>query len=162
MSRFRARAFLFPASIFLCFSLVLIPEAFAQSQGETTRAAVVGRVYDSTKEVVLSGTISEVVTRPKAGLPLGLHLMLETTQGQVDIHLGPYAGRIATQRGLVPGATIQVTGMTMHFSAGDVFLARTIVVGNQTLTIRNQNGMPIRTAPAGTRAASGASPEGGL
>ena len=106
------------------------------------------RAYDTTKEVILRGTISEVVQRPAAGLPMGLHLMVSTGQGTVDVHLGPYLGRSAAEKGLVAGAQIQMYGMTTHFDAGDVFLARVVVVGKQTITVRNEHGIPVRTAPA--------------
>jgi hypothetical protein len=118
-------------------------------------------MYDASKEAVLRGTISEVVTRPKAGLPLGVHLMISSAQGVVDVHLGPHFGRVAAQQGLVPGAAIQVTGVTSHFDGGDVFLARIVVVGNQTLIIRNQNGVPAYPAPSGTRPVRGPQPSGG-
>jgi len=161
MSRFRAPAFIALAVFLLSSAVVLTSQTYAQSQAATPAPAE-PRVYDATKEVVLNGTISEVVGRPKAGLPLGLHLMLSTAQGEVDVHLGPYFGRIATQKGLVPGASIRVTGVTVNFAGGDVLLARVIVVGNETLTIRNQNGIPVRPARQGTRGASGLQPAGGL
>jgi hypothetical protein len=161
MSRLRAPAFLLSTLFLLAFAAIEIPDSFAQSQGPAAAASEPPRAYDATKEVVISGTISEVAARPKAGLPSGMHLMLSTTEGQVDVHLGPYAGRTATQNGLIPGATIQVTGVTMHFAAGDVFLARQVVVNGQTLTIRNQNGIPVRHVGSGTRASNGAS-AGGL
>jgi len=148
--------------VFLLAAFVLqIPQSFAQSQPPTAAGTspAVPRMYDAAKEVVLNGTISEVVSKPKAGLPLGQYLMLTTTQGQVAVHLGPYYGRIAADKGLVPGATIQVTGVAMDFAAGEIFLARTVVAGGKTLTIRNQNGIPVRPSPAANR---GAQPAGGL
>ena len=162
MSKSCAPALLRFVALFLASSLILTPQLLAQSQAPATTAAAAPRMYDSTKEVVLTGTISEVVARPKSGLPLGLHLMVSTTQGQVDVHLGPYSGRIASQKGLAPGATIRMTGVTSSFPGGDVFLARLIVVGNETLTIRNQNGIPVRTAPAAARTVRGAQSTGGL
>jgi hypothetical protein len=87
--------------------------------------------------------------------------MVETVQGQVDVHLGPYFGPIAAEKGLVPGASMQMTGVSSHFEAGDVFLARVIVVGNQSLTIRNLNGFPVRPVPGGARAVPGAQSSGG-
>jgi hypothetical protein len=161
MNRFRGHVLFLCGLFFLVLSGLLSLQAFAQSQNQASAAAAPS-VYDATKEVVLQGTISGVVTRPKPGLPLGLHLMLETTQGQVDVHLGPYYGSIAAEKGLVPGATIQVTGVTSHFHGGDVLLARIIAVGNQTLTIRSQRGFPVRPAAAGTRAVRGAQSSGGL
>jgi len=151
---------LLPFGVFLLAIFVLqVPQSFAQSQEPATAATTAPRIYDPKKEVVLNGTISELVSKPKAGLPLGQYLMLTTTQGQVAVHLGPYYGRIAAENGLVPGATIQVTGVPSSFAAGEIFLARTVVVGGKTLTIRSQNGIPVRPSPAANRAAQ---PAGGL
>jgi hypothetical protein len=161
MSKICAPVLLLYFVFFFASSAVLTPQSLAQSQASALPAPVAPHMYDSTKEVVLTGTISEVVARPKSGLPLGAYLMLSTAQGQMDVHLGPYAGRIAGQKGLIPGATIQVTGVTAHFAGGDVFLARTIAAGNQTLTIRNQNGIPVHQVPAGTGAMRGTSSSGG-
>ncbi len=146
----------------LIFALcsILAPQSFAQSQAPAAKNAP--GMYDSTKEVVLNGTISGVVARPKPGLPLGLYLTLTTTQGQLAVHLGPYYGRVAAEKGLVAGATIQVRGVSTSFAAGEIFLARTITIGGQTLTIRSQNGFPVRPAANGRRGAQGTQATGGL
>src|SRR5271155_346541 len=142
MNRFRAPvSSYFSAILLIAIFISVAPAVFAQTPTTATAAPAVPRMYDTSKETVVSGTISEVVARPKAGLPLGLHLMVSTAQGVVDVHLGPYYGRIAAQKGLVAGASIQVTGVTSRFAAGDVFLARTVTAGNQTLVIRNRNGI---------------------
>jgi len=161
MNRFRAPG-LFPAVFFvLVFSASFTLPAFAQSAAAASTSAVSSRIYEASKETTTGGTISAVVQKPKAGLPLGLHLMVETPQGQMDVQLGPYYARIAAQKGLQPGATIQVTGETFHYAAGDVFLARTVTVNGQTLTIRNQYGFPVRPAPAGVRTVRGMQKTGG-
>ena len=151
------------SAIFLfAFSVVLESISFAQSQEAATSNPAAPHMYDASRETVVSGTISEAVARPKAGLPLGLHLMVSTSQGQVDVHLGPYLGRIAEQKGLVPGASIRVTGVSSQFSAGEVFLARTVTIGKETITIRNRNGLPVRPVAAGRRTARDMQPTGGL
>jgi hypothetical protein len=159
MSRYRAPVFFLTVIWLLAFSISVAPTAFAQTPSAATTTAP--RIYEAARETTVGGTISEVVTRPKAGLPLGLHLMVETAQGQMDVQLGPYFGRLAAQKGLLPGATIQVTGETFHFNAGDVFLARTITVGNQTITVRNQYGFPVRPVPPGARTVRGTQRTGG-
>lgn len=162
MSKIRALRMFFYSVVFLASSVFAAPQCFAQTQGTDTQSPAAPRIYDTTKEVVLKGTISEVSGHPKAGLPLGLHLMVSTAQGEMDVHLGPYFGRIAAEKGLVGGAAIQVTGVNLRLAAGDVFLARVVVVGKQTLTIRNQNGIPVRPGPTGTGTTRGAQSSGGL
>ena len=141
--------------------------AFAQSTSQASQPAASGtaqavaRIYDAAREVTVQGAVTETISRPAPGLPLGLHLMLATPQGSVDVHLGPYFARIAADRGLIPGAAVQVTGVTAHFAAGDVFLARRIVVGGQTITVRNANGIPVRQTALPARTVRGMQPTGG-
>ena len=49
--------------------------------------------YDASKEVTLKGTISSVVKKPSSGMLVGEHLMLTTSSGSVDAHVGSYASR---------------------------------------------------------------------
>jgi hypothetical protein len=161
MRRSQSPRFLHAILSLSLFAAIASP-ALAQNQSGSAAALPAPRGYDVTKEVTLRGTISEVVQRPAAGLPLGLHLMVSTGQGTVDVHLGPYLGRTAAAKGLVAGAAIQMSGITTHFAGGDVFLARILVVGNQTITVRNENGFPVRPVPAAARTASGAQSSGGL
>src|SRR5208282_943854 len=107
--------------LFLAFIAAIASPAWAQTPSESAAAPPATRAYDTTKEVILRGTITEVVQRPAAGLPMGLHVMVSTGQGTVDVHLGPYLGRSAAEKGLVSGAQIQMSGVPTHFDAGDVF-----------------------------------------
>jgi len=155
------------APAIVVFSLVFActPSLRAQSQTGNQSQAQAGsqavpRIYDTSRETVLRGAITETTTKSAKGLPLGLHLMLATSQGDVDVHMGPYFSKLAAEKGLIPGATVEVTGVTMHLAAGDIFLARTVVVNEQTITVRNTSGLPVRPVPA-TRAGHGAQPAGG-
>lgn len=161
MSKSCAPAVFLYSAILYAVSLFATPQLFAQSQPAPGAPVAAPRMYDTAKESVVRGAISEVVSRPKVGLPLGLHLIISTAQGAVDVHLGPYFARIAAQKGLVAGATIQVTGVSAHFAPGDVFLARLIVIGNETLVVRNANGFPVRPLPAGSRGPGSTQPTGG-
>lgn len=150
-----------PGFLHSLLALSLFVAIASPAFGQTERGSVPG-AYDITKEVTLRGIITQVVQHPAAGLPLGLHLMVTTAQGTVDVHLGPYLGRTATAKGLVAGAAIQMTGVTKHYAAGDVLLARILVVNEQTITVRNDHGFPLRPLPATARTAHGTQSSGGL
>ncbi|HUJ40520.1 MAG TPA: hypothetical protein VLW54_08240 [Candidatus Acidoferrales bacterium] len=162
MNRIVSPRFLLSATLLFSLSIAVTPGARAQAQTGSSPAPVNPRAYDASKETVISGTITEIVSKPKPGLPLGMHVMVSTAQGQMDVQLGPYFGRIARQKGVVAGATIQATGVVSHFDAGDVFVARTVTVGNETIPIRNRNGFPSRRETGGTRVVRGTQPQGGL
>jgi hypothetical protein len=150
----------------LSFALVLsclFPIAgYVQAQfvAGTQRPAPV--VYNATNEVVLRGAIAQVITRPAPGLPLGLHLVVSSEQGNVDAHLGPFLAACAGQKGLVAGASVQMVGVMAHLPAGDIFLVRTIVTGGQTIQVRNANGIPVRQVAPTPRVVRGADQKGGL
>jgi hypothetical protein len=129
--------------------------AHAQVANPANATPAASPLYSAANEVVVAGTISEVVTHPASGLPLGVHLMLSTSQGNVDVHLGPYVAKALDFAALAQGAAIQVTGAMAHLAAGDVLLARTVVVGSRTFVVRNQNGLLLRQPPAGGPAAGG-------
>ena len=46
--------------------------------------------YDVSNEVTLEGTIRSVVSKPTVGMALGTHLMLATSKGPVDAHVGDF------------------------------------------------------------------------
>jgi hypothetical protein len=143
----------FSVALLLSFAL---ESAFAQSasgpQGQA--AAPVG--YNAANELVVRGTIAQVVTHPAPGLPLGLHLMVSSTQGVVDAHLGPYLAPVAGQKGLAPGAAVQMLGVITHLPAGDVFLVRAISVGSETIVVRSRSGIPVRQLGPAHRVVRGA------
>jgi hypothetical protein len=124
--------------------------------------------YDVSKEVTLTGTVSDVVKKPKAGMLLGTHLTLATTKGSVDAHIGSYAGRDKHLDSLAAGQSIKAVGMMMTLKQGQVFIVRTIEVnGGETLTVRNKNGFfvgpasPRYTAKANAKGASKITAKGG-
>jgi hypothetical protein len=150
-----------PGFLHSLLALSLFVAIASPAFGQTQRGGAPG-AYDISKEVTLRGIITQVVQRPAAGLPLGLHLMVTTAQGTVDVHLGPYLGRAATEKGLVVGAAIQMSGVTNHYPGGDVFLARILVVNDQTITVRNERGFPLRPVPAAARTERSLQSTGGL
>ncbi len=151
------------AALLLSVLLPAARPAFAQSAAMPQEVGAASVAYNTASEILLRGTISQVVTRPAPGLPLGLHLMVSTAQSTVDAHLGPYLTAIADQKGLVPGASIQMLGVMSHLAAGDVFLVRTLTVSGKTIVVRSTSGIPLRQfAPNAPPARSGSEHTGGL
>ncbi|MGA2377042.1 MAG: hypothetical protein ABSF72_16105 [Candidatus Sulfotelmatobacter sp.] len=92
--------------------------------------------YDIAREVTLSGTVSSVVSK-------GAHLILATTSGTVDASLGRWGlvGKGALH--VASGSRVQVTGVMKTFKGKEVFIARTVTVGSQVYTMRNEHGIPV-------------------
>jgi|ERR1700723_3758030 hypothetical protein len=112
------------------------------SQADTTTKKVITPryQYDASKEVTLKGTISSVVKKPAKGSLLGEHLMLATSSGSVDAHVGSYASRDKRLDTLAQGQSVSAVGVKMNVNGKEVFIVRTIESDGQTITVRNQRG----------------------
>jgi hypothetical protein len=59
---------------------------------------------------------------------------------------------------LAPGDSVKIVGASRNFGNGNVFLARVLQKGNQTVTLRNAKGIPLaprHPGPVKTRSAVG-------
>jgi hypothetical protein len=135
----------------MAFSVFAVP-----SQADTVtkpKTVVTPRYrYDVSKEVTLKGTISTVVKKPSTGTLIGKHLILATSSGSVDAHIGTYAGRDKRLDTLAPGQSVSAVGVKMNVKGKSVFIVRTIEVDGQSIAVRNQRGFFV--GPASPRAAS--------
>jgi hypothetical protein len=96
--------------------------------------------YDATKEVTLQGTVENVLHKPSPGMLPGAHVMLATGSGMVDTHVGPFAFRGYHPLSVAPGARVSVVGVMKTVRGNEVFLARTVKVGDEEYKIRNEHG----------------------
>lgn len=139
-----------PLSIVLVFA-VAVPAA---AQHRTGLAA-----FNPSQPVTLQGTIQDVISHPTTGTLLGEHLIVASTTGIHDVHIGPYVAKTAAGKTLRPNASVIVVGSPVNLAGKQVFLATHLVVNGQTIPVRNQNGFLIR--PTGARAQHAAKTAGG-
>ena len=99
--------------------------------------------YDVTQEVTINGTVSAVLPNPAPGMIVGSHLMLSTSSGQVDVSLGTLALRGKDAFSAQPGQQVEATGVMKTLREKQVFLVRTVKVGDKTYAIRNVHGIPL-------------------
>lgn len=110
----------------------------------TFKRAVVAPLYDASKEVTIEGTIQSVVKKPTVGMMLGEHLMLATSKGTVDAHVG---GLVTLRPDLLPVSideSVKVVGVMATINHREVFLVRTVEAGGKTTQIRDAHGFFIR------------------
>ena len=120
----------------------------------------VGAAYDVARESVISGKIvqySASSTTP----PLGAHISLQTSSGTIDVHAGNAKVIQASNISLQAGDSVSITGESVQFGNGNVFVARLIQKGAQSVAVRSKNGVPLLptavnangkiVAPAGAR-----------
>ncbi len=101
-----------------------------------------GPAYDAAHETTLNGTIQEVVTKHTVGSPAGMHMLVTGPQGIVDAHLGPFLSK-QTREALQAGMPVQIVGASVSLHGKEYFLARQMIFGGRTVTIRNAKGLPV-------------------
>ncbi len=113
------------------------------------QAALRSLAYDATRETVIEGTVLSY-SAEAATPPLGAHLILQTANGPVDLHLGGASYLQANHFSLAKGDSVRVVGVSSATRQGSIFLVRVIQKGGQFLILRTAKGAPL--SPAGARA----------
>ena len=118
---------------------VAIPVAFAQKAADSPMPK-----YDPTKEVKIKGTIDEV-KEMSMGKEVGIHLMVKTDKETIEVRLCPSGYLKDFEVQFAKGQQVEVTGSKIKVDDKDVILAREVVQGNNTVTLRDKQGGPVWT-----------------
>ena len=109
--------------------------------------------WKATDEIRFGAAILEIVSKNPVGAPAGLNLLMNGSKGVLYVSLGPNLGDGVT-RSLSPGQVIQVVGIVQTFNGQNYLLARQLLIGNQTIEVRNQRGFLTHASTgAGSRSA---------
>jgi hypothetical protein len=73
----------------------------------------------------------------------GSHLLLATLSGSLDASLGIFGLRGKGAVTVAAGQQIEVTGVMRTIQDNRVFLVRTVKVGGEIYTVRNEHGVPV-------------------
>ena len=133
-------------------SMACAGPAFAQrTAAATVSAKTVPGSYDIANDVSLQGTVLSY-TENSAAPPIGTHVLLQTSSGNVDVHLGDARLLHLAKMNITQGASVRFVGQMQAAgnSNSPVFFARLVQVGAQVLAVRSERGFPL--APAGARA----------
>jgi hypothetical protein len=128
------------------------------AQGQTAERAIGPFSYEVGKEVTLSGTVAKVVKGATAGMAAGGHLLVSTESGEVDASLGQFAFRGKGALEVSAGEYVEVTGVMRTLKSGQMFVTRTVKVGQQVYVIRNEHGIAV--SPQSRERASGQTTKG--
>jgi hypothetical protein len=99
--------------------------------------------YDISKEVTLSGTVSDVLAKATPGTMAGPHVLFATSSGKVDASLGRFALQGKDPLSVAAGKEVEVTGIMKTIKNREIFVARIVKVDGKAYTIRNQHGVPL-------------------
>jgi hypothetical protein len=118
--------------------------------GAQQQAAVQANIsYDVNQETLLQGTVVSY-TAGSLVAPIGPHATIQTSSGTIDVHLGNAELMKINDMFLERGDSVKVLGVMQNFGNGNIFLARVLQKGNQSLTLRNLKGIPLAPKRAGT------------
>jgi hypothetical protein len=136
---------------FVCLSIavcLLGLAAFSQQphSGVSSPKAARG-AYNIANDVSLQGTVLKY-TENSATPPIGTHVLLQTSSGNVDVHLGDARLLHLTKLSITPGSNIRFVGQMNTEGSKQIFLARLVQVGSQVLAVRNEHGFLISRGAA--------------
>jgi hypothetical protein len=105
-------------------------------------------MYDVKTETTIQGTVEKVETieraegRGRRGLT-GLHLVLKTATGPVDVHVGPASYLAEKKITFASGDAIEILGSRVTVDDDSFVIAKRIVKGEQSWTLRDAAGRPL-------------------
>jgi hypothetical protein len=100
-------------------------------------------VYNPAMPAVVSGVVSAVSEVP-AGQPLeGVHVMVKTKTGNVEVYLAPRNFLSFLKVNIAVGDFIEVTGSEVKSGNADVVLAREVDDGRASITLRDSFGAEV-------------------
>ena len=111
------------------------------------KAAARSLAYDAARETTIEGAVVSY-SAEAATPPIGAHLVLQTSSGAIDIHLGSASYLEANHFSLAKGDAVRVVGVSSATRQGTVFLVRVIQKGGQSLALRTAKGAPLSLAGA--------------
>jgi hypothetical protein len=103
--------------------------------------------YDLSREGSLLGTVVKYDSASTVP-PLGAHVLIQTTSGQVDVHLGNARVLLANHFELNPGDNVRIVGENLAVGDGIIFAARIVQKGTQAIAVRNTRGFLLTPASA--------------
>jgi hypothetical protein len=101
--------------------------------------------YDLSREVFLVGAVVKF-DPASATPPIGAHVLLQTSSGQVDVHIGNAQLLKANHFELNPGDSVRIVGEPLALGSATYFAARIVQKGAQAVAVRNSKG--FLTTPA--------------
>jgi hypothetical protein len=141
---------LFLKSAWVVAALVFLGTAsavFAQRPGaKAVSAKLAPNTYNIANDVSLQGTVISYTENSQTP-PIGAHVLLQTSAGNVDVHVGDARLLHLAKLNITQGASIRFVGQmstaTQSNGQGPVFLARLVQVGAQLVVVRSDHGLPI-------------------
>ncbi len=109
------------------------------SRGRASRS-----YYNFARIENLDGEVISVDTPTfRRGIPQGVHLIVNTGKETVEVHLGPSWYLEDQDFAISPEDKIAITGSRININGEQAIIASQIKKGNNTLMLRDDNGIPL-------------------
>lgn len=131
--------------VFCC--ALLAASAVAQRSAANAKSAPGS--YNLANDVSVQGTVLKYAENSSTP-PIGTHVLVQTSSGNVDVHLGDARLLHLANLRITPGATVRFIGQPQQIGANSIFLARLVQVGTTVLAVRSEQGFLY--GPAGIHA----------
>jgi hypothetical protein len=99
------------------------------------------RLYDGTA-MTFDGIVEKVVQSKNMRMT-GVHLLIKSQNETFEVHLGPAAFLAEKKATFKEGDTVAVVGWGLPRSERFFVIAREVKKGDQVLTLRNEQGVPL-------------------
>ncbi len=139
----------YPFVVLVCAAVCAGPASAQRPGANAVSLKPAPGTYDIAKDVSLQGTVL-TFTENSQTPPLGAHVLLQTSAGNVDVHLGDARFLRLSKLNITPGASVRFVGQMTTVGKNQIFLARLVQVGAQVVAVRSDHGLPL--ARAGARA----------
>jgi hypothetical protein len=127
--------------------IISVAPAIAQSASPSSNSPMAA--YDVSKEIKVQGTIQKIETAGSTG-PVGTHILVQTSQGVVDAHLGFSSAVAPANLGVSEGENVTLIGMMQTLGGSNVMLARVLTTSSRVFVLRSERGIPVRAVPSGS------------
>ena len=141
-----------------CLATLILP-VIANAQQQTQAVAPRNQGYQLAREISVQGTVVSY-NASSAVAPLGPHVIVQTSSGTLDVHLGNAKLLETNHFTLAAGNSVRIVGENLPYGVGTQFVARIIQKGNQSLVLRSVRGFPLR--PIARGAGKSTNPQGGV
>ena len=126
-------------AVFLALPVALVLPATMRAQ---QTAPSIRSGYSLARETNLVGTVSSVVEGSTTS-PMGTNVMVQTSAGPIDVHVGSASYLKSNHLELAAGDNVRMIGELFSTGSETVFLARIVQKGTTAVAVRSTKGMPV-------------------
>jgi hypothetical protein len=137
-------------SVISILIIFFVAESFAQrgigwkGSGGWGMGAAYGKMYDLKTVGTISGEVVSVdKITPTKGMSYGVHMTVKTDKETISIHVGPGWFIENQDLKIEPKDKVEVKGSRITFEGKPAIIAAEVKKGDQTLKLRDENGVPV-------------------